>query len=229
MLRRILATAVAAGLAAGLFAAALQTFNVLPLIHAAETYETAGATAAGHGHGDAHEAAEADDAWMPADGGERLFYTLAADILTAFGFALLLAACFAFTKDVDIKRGIVWGLAGFAVFHLAPALGLPPEIPGAAESPLVPRQVWWLGTAAATAGGLALIAFAPAKIAKAAGAILLALPHVIGAPLPTGDTGAAPPELAASFVTASLVTAALFWAVLGGLSGYFFQAFAPQR
>lgn len=233
MLRRILATALAAGLAAGLFAAALQAFNVLPLIHTAETYETAG-TAAGHDHGaPGHDygaaASEADGAWAPADGAERLFYTVAADVLAAFGFALLLAACFALAGGVDIKRGIIWGLAGFAVFHLAPALGLPPEIPGAAESPLIPRQIWWFATAASTAGGLALIVFATHKLAKLAGAILLALPHVIGAPVPIGEAGAAPPELAASFAAATLVTAALFWAVLGGLSGYFFQAFAPQN
>lgn len=222
MLKRILATALAAGLAAGLFAAVLQSFNVLPLIHQAETFETA---AQDHGAA-AHDAAHGE--WAPADGAERLAYTAAADVLAAVGFALLLAACFALAGNVDIKRGIVWGLAGFAVFHLAPALGLPPEIPGAAESPLFPRQLWWLGTAAATAGGLALIVFAGHWLAKAAGAVLIALPHAIGAPVPLGEAGAAPPELAASFAAASLATAALFWAVLGGLSGYFYQAFAPR-
>lgn len=229
MLRRILATALAAGLAAGLLAAALQSFQLLPLIHDAETYETAGLT---HDHGaapvpDAVKDA-ADGAWMPADGWERTLYTVAADVLAGVGFALLLAACFALADGVDFKRGVVWGLAGFAVFHLAPALGLPPEIPGAAESPLLPRQIWWIGTAAATAGGLALLVFAKHWILKAAGAVLIALPHLIGAPAATGPGGVAPAELAAQFAAASLAAAAVFWAVLGGLSGYFFQAFAPR-
>ena len=50
-------------------------------------------------------------------------------------------------------------MAGFAVFMLAPSLGLPPELPGMPAAELGPRQVWWLLTAAATAAGLALLAF----------------------------------------------------------------------
>jgi adenosylcobinamide kinase/adenosylcobinamide-phosphate guanylyltransferase len=48
-----------------------------------------------------------------------------------------------------------WGLAGFAVFTLAPGLGLPPELPAMPAADLLARQVWWIGTAAATAIGLA--------------------------------------------------------------------------
>lgn len=226
-MRRILATALAAGLAAGLFAAALQSVQLLPLIHQAETFESP-APAHDHGAADMHGVDETDGGWMPAGGFERAFYTVAADLLAGVGFALLLAACFALAGGVDIKRGVIWGLAGFAAFHLAPALGLPPEIPGAAESPLVPRQIWWIATAAATAGGLALLVFAKHWAVKAAGAILIALPQVIGAPVATGPGGTAPAELAAQFAAASLAAAALFWAVLGALSGYFFQAFAPR-
>ena len=54
----------------------------------------------------------------------------------------------------------MWGLAGFAVFTIAPGLGLPPELPGVPAAPLLSRQIWWvtavLATAAACSGLLVL-------------------------------------------------------------------------
>src|SRR3974390_3265881 len=41
-------------------------------------------------------------------------------------------------------EGLMWGLAGFAVFTLAPGLGLPPELPGVPAAPLLSRQLWWV-------------------------------------------------------------------------------------
>lgn len=224
MLRRILTAAILAGAIGGIFVSLLQDAKIVPLIHEAEVYEL-GAKAHEHAAAAAHEH---DAGWMPAEGFQRAGLTVLANILAATGFALLLAACFAFKGDVDAKRGVVWGLAGFAVFQLAPAFGLPPQPPGADAAPLFDRQMWWLGTAAATACGLGLIVFARALAFKALGAGLIALPHVIGAPSPQG-AGVAPAELAASFAVASLATAAVFWAVLGGLSGYFFRALAPEK
>ena len=58
------------------------------------------------------------------------------------------------------------------------------------------------------------------------GIIAIAAPHLIGAPHPDKTGGAAPAELAGHFVAASLVTAAVFWAVLGWLSGTFYRRFA---
>lgn len=236
MLRRIFATAILAGALAGLFVSALQGGRLIPLIHEAEVYEDAGRAAmAGHDHataagaGDESQAAGAvsgDEGWMPREGFERVGFTVIANILAATGFALLLAACFALKGDIDAKRGVIWGLAGFAVFHLAPAFGLPPEPPGGQAAALHDRQMWWLLTAAATAGGLALVVFVRGYLAKAAGAALIVLPHALGAPAPLGPP-AAPAELAVSFAIASLATAAVFWAFLGGLSGYFFRRLAP--
>ena len=237
MLRQIFATAILAGALAGLFVSALQGGRLIPLIHEAEVFEDAGhgAGLAGHDHGaatgqdDESGAAGADtgdEGWMPREGFERVGLTVIANILAATGFALLLAACFALKGDIDAKRGVIWGLAGFAVFHLAPAIGLPPEPPGGQAAPLHDRQMWWLLTAAATAGGLALIAFARGYLAKAAGLALIVLPHALGAPAPLGPP-AAPAELAVTFAIASLATAAAFWAFLGGLSGYLFRRFAP--
>jgi len=228
MLKRILLAAILAGALAGVFVSPLQSARLIPLIHEAEVYEDAENAARGHdsmamtGH-------EHDDhsEWMPAQGFQRIAFTVLANVLAATGFALLLTACFALKGDVDLKRGIVWGLAGFSVFHLAPALGLPPEPPGGHPAALYDRQLWWLFAVSTAAGGLALIVFARGYVAKLAGFVLILVPHVVGAPAPLAPS-VVPAELAVSFAIGSLATAAVFWAVLGGLSGYFFRRFATE-
>ena len=57
------------------------------------------------------------------------------------------------------RQGLLWGLAGFAVFTLAPSLGLPPELPGHAGGRARPAPGLVAAHRAATAGGLALLAF----------------------------------------------------------------------
>ena len=215
-MRRILVAALAAGCIAGLFAFAVQHARLTPLILAAETYED---RAAEHQPG-APAAGEHASAWEPANGLERTLYTALADVIVGVGYALLLVGAFVLRgAPVDAWRGLAWGAAGFAVFSLAPALGLPPELPGSHSADLFARQEWWLGTAAATAVGAALLAFARAPLLRVAGVVVLALPHLIGAPQPPQIGGPVPPELAAAFTAASLATTALFWLVLGALSG----------
>lgn len=80
-------------------------------------------------------------------------YTFLFNVLTAIGFGLLVAAALSFDKNASWRRGLMWGLAGFTTFTLAPSLGLPPEIPGAEAAPLFQRQVWWIGTATASGAG----------------------------------------------------------------------------
>jgi cobalt transporter subunit CbtA len=211
---RILVTALVAGGIAGLFFFAVQHAKLTPLILAAESYE-GGATGP-----DAESAEHVPSAWEPSRGLERSAYTALADLIVGVGYALLLVGAFALRgAPVDVPRGIAWGAAAYAVFALAPALGLPPELPGGHAADLLARQEWWLGTAAATAGGAALLAFSRPMVLKAAGAVLLALPHLIGAPHPREIGGPVPPELAAEFTAASLATNALFWLVLGALCG----------
>src|SRR5260370_596802 len=112
-------------------------------------------TAAKHATAAPHE-----PEWAPETGIERAAYTLVADLLTAIGFALLLAAGFTLRGGaVTWRDGLFWGLAGFATFTLAPGLGLPPAIPGTEAAPLAARQIWWLATVASTGCGLALLAF----------------------------------------------------------------------
>lgn len=211
MIARVLLAALAAGLVAGLVATGLQAARITPLILKAEAYEAGPATS------DVHDE---DAAWAPAEGLERHGYTLMSNVLTGVGFALVLVAAFVLRgRPVDVRRGLLWGLAGFAVFTLAPALGLPPELPGSAAADLGDRQVWWIATVAATAAGLGAVVFARRWPARAAGAFAIALPHVVGAPHPETLGGPAPPELSAAFTVATLATAAAFWAVLGAVAG----------
>lgn len=224
MFRRIVLSALLAGLVAGLALTLLQRLQVLPLIVEAETYELAEpAGAPVHADGLSHE----HDArgWAPADGIERTAYTALANVLTAVGFGLLLGAAFALREPVDALRGLLWGAAGYAVFFLAPSLGLPPEIPGAAAAALEARQFWWLLTVGCTAAGLALIALQPRWPLKILGAAVLVLPHVGGAPQPGSHGGVAPQELAQSFVLATAIANAAFWLLLGALNGFFFRRF----
>lgn len=218
MTRRIFTTALLSGVIAGLFLAAIQQFDVIPLILEAETFEAAGHV----------ENGGANQAWAPEDGAERILYTVLVDILTAIGFALLLSAAFALRGTVDWRQGLVWGLAGFATFNLAPALGLPPELPGAAAAPLLERQLWWLVTVALTGLGLSFIFFAPRTVFKALGAVLIAVPHIIGAPEPEVHGGLAPSELAHAFVYGTLLANGVFWLSLGALAGFLFKRIGGQ-
>lgn len=219
---RILLAGLLAGGIAGVFLTGMQRFAVVPMILEAETYETAGdGHAAGHG-----DAAGEEEAWAPEEGMERTAYTALTNVLAAVGFGLLLSAGYALRGGVDWRRGVVWGLAGFAAFNLAPGIGLPPELPGAAAAELGARQVWWLLTAMLTAGGLGVIAFAPRLPIKALGVVLIIGPHIVGAPHPEGQHGGlSPAELEQAFIYASLITNGVFWIVLGALTAFLFDRF----
>jgi cobalt transporter subunit CbtA len=225
MFQRVFLTAVIAGLCAGLVVFAAQRVKIYPLIELAEVYEAQAATAHAHDHAHEHGAA-AEAEWEPAPGFERGAYSLVADIVAGVGFALLLVGAVALANlrghAIDLRRGVMWGAAGFVVFTLAPSLGLAPELPGMAAADLVVRQEWWIGTVLATACGLGLIVFWRSWPYRIAGVVALVAPHLIGAPLDT-EAGSVPPELAAQFVVASMATAALFWLVLGGLSGWLYR------
>lgn len=239
MTGRILTVALLAGLLAGLAISAIQAVTTTPLILHAEEYEGpdhAAAHRAGGGYAKLDPEARGLPAPRPilAHGGapagaspeqgavdvERLLKTTLANVLTAFGFALLLCACYVLHgAPLDGRRGVLWGIAGYTVVSLAPALGLPPELPGTIAAELTARQTWWAMAAAATAGGLWLMVFGRARWMAPAGVVLMALPHLAGAPHPEEMGGDVPPELAARFAAASLVTAAVFWSMLGWLSG----------
>jgi len=224
-MRRTLIAALVAGFAACLVVTAAQQAIVVPLILKAETFEDAAPDAAApqtqgeSGQQAAHHHDEED--WKPGEGLERIAFTALANLGFGVGFALLLVAAVSLSgRTIDARTGLLWGVAGFVAFALAPSLGLPPELPGSVSASVAPRQAWWFGTAVATASGLALIGFGRSAVWKALGVLALVLPHAIGAPHPVGhEAGAAPPELAARFAVLSLATTAVFWAVLGLVSG----------
>ena len=247
MFQRVLLTGIAAGLVAGIVLSGLQTGAVTPLILAAETYETGagGPGALPHPHGDgirshppgdrAHEpdghavaSHHHGAAWSPEDGIERVAWTAVSNIATAIGFALLLAAIFAWRGSATWRQGLLWGVAGFVVFFANPAIGLRPEVPGAFAADLLDRQWWWLLTVVCSAAGVGLLLLAPRKMAKIGGAALLFLPHLAGAPHPDATGGLAPQALADRFVIAAAVTNGAFWIVLGLASAVAFRRFAHR-
>jgi len=243
LFRNAVFTAAAAGLLAGLLLAALQTYATVPLILQAETFENAGGGGHDHGAAPAEEAAPADaaathheatapeeaEAWGPADGFERFAFSLAVNVLSGVGFALLLVAVSEFAGGISSwRQGVLWGFAGFAVFTLAPGLGLPPELPAMPAADLFDRQIWWVGTVAATAAGLALIAFRGTVLLSVVGVALIVLPHVIGAPQPASHESPIPENLHHQFVVAVTVTNLIFWVALGGIVGIVRQRFLGQ-
>jgi cobalt transporter subunit CbtA len=219
-----------AGLVAGLGLTGMQYAGTVPLILKAEVYEGQGATAAPHAHDAAagqaaathsHDAADAHEEWAPADGFQRSAFTALANVVTAIGFALLLVTASELGGGLSgWRQGVFWGLAGYAVFTLAPGLGLPPELPGMPAADLAERQVWWIGTALATAAGLALLVFRRSLAWTVLGIGLIVAPHLVGAPKPDSFETAVPEGLLHDFVVAVAVTSLLFWVLLGGMAGY---------
>jgi cobalt transporter subunit CbtA len=228
--RSIVFSAALAGLIVGAVISVAQFFGTVPLIQQSEVYErkaAAEAPPAAHDHDKAHSR---DSEWEPEDGLQRNSFTVAANILTAIGFALLLTGIFAIRgRPVTWREGLRWGLAGFVVFTAAPGLGLPPELPGMAVAELTARQTWWIATAVATAGGLFLLAFRPAAWAAVLGLGLIALPHLIGAPLAPESHSEVPAALSHRFIVLVTLTSLLFWTLLGVATSIAFGRIArPQ-
>jgi len=223
--RNIVVVAALAGAIAGLGMTVAQQLTTVPLILKAEVYEQSATLT--HDHDDtataqagAHE--QGDDGWSSADGAERTFFSALANIVTGIGFALLLVAVSELFGGIrDWREGLFWGLAGFAVFTLAPGLGLPPELPAMPAAELGARQLWWIGTAISTALALGLLVYGRSVIAAIAAVVLLVMPHLIGAPQPLSYDSPIPEGLHHSFVVAVVLTTLLFWVLLGGLAGLF--------
>ncbi|MBA3448423.1 MAG: CbtA family protein [Pseudaminobacter sp.] len=234
--RNVVFVAALAGLLAGIVMTAMQTYATVPLILQAEVFESAASAsevvapadiasgteaAAPHAHDAATLAHEHnEEAWGPADGFERFAYTALANIVTAIGFALVLVAASELAGGIaNWRQGIFWGFAGFAIFTLAPGLGLPPELPTMPAADLGDRQVWWIATVVATAAGLGLIAFRSSVLLSLVGFALIVAPHLVGAPQPVSHDSPIPAGLHHQFVVAATVTNLIFWVVLGGAAG----------
>jgi cobalt transporter subunit CbtA len=151
-------------------------------------------------------------------------------MLNATGFALLLSGIFAIRgRSVSWREGLLWGLGGFVVFTAAPGLGLSPELPGMPVADLAARQVWWIATASATSVGLYLVAFRATALATALGFSLIALPHLIGAPIAPESHSEVPAMLSHQFIVAVTLTSLLFWALLGVSTSIAFRRISRQQ
>ncbi len=228
MTKHLLTSALFAGVVTGLIAALLQFHFVIPLLLEGELYE-AGARIHFPINGSPQSPAEAPD--LGADWGRHMM-TLTFNLVTYTGYGLMLVALYAFAKtraiSVTPRQGIIWGLAGFFAVQLAPALGLPPELPGTLTPEVLPRQIWWSLTILSTATGLGLIAFGRGFL-PLLGIGLLVVPHIIGAPHLNTYWGVAPPELSAHFVTLSLGAALAGWVLLGFFTAYFWNRLDPEQ
>ncbi|MGY8997315.1 MAG: CbtA family protein [Alphaproteobacteria bacterium] len=239
MIGRLLTAALVSGVLVGVLISVVHHFTTTPIILHAEHYEGTGgdeqamvmwsdSVAGGQfylAHGDEEHG---DEVWAPENGLERTLFTSLANIITGVAFAALLMAGFYMRGDpVDGRKGVAWGVAGFVVFGLAPAMGLPPELPGTLAGSVEARQFWWAFAAISTGAGLWFLLLTHHIAMHAAGVLLIALPHIVGSP-PTVLGGPVPPELAAHFVAASLGTGLIFWALLGWIGGKSYQRFVER-
>jgi len=235
MMVRYLLAALAAGLIAGVFMSVAQEIKVTPLILHAEEFENVGGDHVEHNltplgssilaltdflnpvtRAYAHEGEEGGALF----GLDRLGGTILANLVVGAGYGLILLAAVLLTGiPITVKAGVLWGAAGWLTFQFLPALGLPPELPGFPAADLADRQVWWAATVILSAAGLYLLVARSEVWGKIAGVVVLALPHVYGAPQPEIITSDVPALLAAEFAVATLATTAFFWVVLGLLMG----------
>jgi cobalt transporter subunit CbtA len=215
MFKRIVFAAALAGVMSGLLLTVIQQIEIVPLIGAAEVRETANLAS------QAHQYSEANQSWTPHHGWERALATAVSNIILAIAFALLLGSAMSLRRSSGWRAGLVWGIAGYVVFFVAPALGLPPEPPGTDAAPLSDRQLWWVATASCTAAGLWLAVFAGKPLVRVFGLVLLCAPHAIGSPQPQIDDRANIGDLAQEFIRATYLANAALWLSLGGFVGVF--------
>ena len=235
LFRRLFLCALLVGLLVGLFDSAVQRWQVVPLVLAAEVFETAAEPQA-HEHADGAAHSHGREAWTPQGGLERTAYTVLANVLNAIGSALLLLPLMVWwsrhrgksalnsVSAASLRHGLLWGAAGWFCLFALPALGLPPELPGMQAASLQARQGWWALTVACGVGGLAMLCLVRAKW-RVLGLGVLVLPFAVGAPRPEGSPfadlgvqGAAQMTLLADrFLVATTVASALQWLLLGAL------------
>ncbi|SRR5579875_417499 len=206
-----ISTALIAGLFAGLCLFLVQRSLTLPLIHRAQTLEKA----------TSNESAPDPFASEPM----RSLSTLLGDLFVGIGFGLILIGVFALTGREGWFPGLLFGAAGFAVFHAAPAMVVPPALPGIDAAPLLLRQIGWL-TAVISAGAGFTVIYTAKGPAKLVGILVLALPPMIfRTVLPIAPAQTSSQALAAIdriFMLRTLASMLTFWLMLGIATGYLF-------
>ncbi len=225
MFSRFLTSALFAGASAGLLTGLLQLYFVQPVLLHAELYETGALVHFGADAVSAHPDLPGFDAVRD---GLSLIFTM----LTYTAYALILLAAMSFGEErgavIDGRWGILWGVAGFVAFHLAPGFSLAPEVPGVAAADITARQIWWFATAGAALVALWLLAFGKGWGAWIGAAVLLMAPHVVGAPEPDSFSGPVPTEIGALFAARALGIGLAAWVLLGSSAGFFWQREGAQ-
>ncbi len=156
MTQKIFVSALVAGAASGLLAAALQFGFLIPLLLEGELYETGARVHFADGFTESVSGS-------PALGWdiERHGLTIAFNLIAWIGFALVLVALMAIAAmrgvEITARRGAVWGMMGFFAVLLAPAAGLPPELPGTVAAEVGARYLWWSATIVAAAAALEVV------------------------------------------------------------------------
>ncbi|MEQ6203067.1 CbtA family protein [Sulfitobacter sp. HNIBRBA2951] len=218
MLSKLLTSALFAGAAAGLIAGLLQLVFVQPVLLHAELYEGGDLVHLGG-------AVVSAQPELPGFDPVRDLLSIVFTMLTYTGYAMMLVALMLLAEergaDVDARTGIIWGVAGFVAAHLAPGFSLAPEVPGVAAADVAERQIWWYATVVAAGIAMWLLAFGRNWAMWGVAVILLAAPHIIGAPEPDTFTGPVPTEIAALFAARAFGVGLAAWVMLGCFAAYF--------
>jgi len=218
MLSKLLTSALFAGAAAGLIAGLLQLLFVQPVLLHAELYEGGDLVHFGAAAVSAHPD-------LPGFDPVRDLLSIVFTMLTYTGYAMMLVALMLLAEErgaeVNARTGLIWGVAGFISAHFAPGFTLAPEVPGVAAADVGARQIWWFATVISAGIAMWLLAFGRNWTLWGIAIILLAAPHLIGAPEPDVLVGPVPPEIAALFAARALGVGLAAWVMLGCASAYF--------
>ena len=238
LFRQIVSYSLLVGTLSGLLLTLVQFWQVIPIIQSAEHFESKTVSTSTHEHAVHQETIDNKEihehsvgAWKPAKGVERTSFTLLSNVLSGIGFALVLMVLIVFSRKtkneikLDWWHGVLWGIAGYVVFFVAPSFGVPPKIPGVIAAPLEQRQLWWLIAVIFTAAGLAA-AFFGKSLWRWTAVGLLVVPFLIGAPsaptyvpdYQTPEVTAGLIELGQQFISATAIANAVFWVALGLVS-----------
>ncbi len=241
LFQRLIWCALAAALFVGSVQFAMQRWQAMPLLLAAEVFEdrkVAPAVAVAHEHAAAaeNEHHHDDTAWAPAAGSERSTWTWVANVLHAFSLALLVFVVMALwvwkrgNATPALRVAAVVSAAGWLSLHLWPSLGLPAAVPGMGAAPLHARQAWWLLAVVSSASACATLGFASAGWRWLVAAVLLAVPFVVGAPELEGDVlagyggdaQASLLKLGHDFIWATTWASLSFWFTMAAVAGPLF-------
>ena len=217
--RTLILSAFAIALVTGIFYSAYQAYFITPIILNSEVYEVVEATNVHH--------IEEVEAWAPKDGVERHSWNFMSNFLICFAYALILLCAMSVRSSVNALQGLFWGIAAYLIIFVAPALGLPPEIPGMEAAQLEGRQAWWIITVFITTISLWLLAFYGIA-QKIVAVVLIITPHLLGAPQPETHGFVSTDPIAVANLTAlwhdfilqTSIANALLWVIIGVLAGF---------